>query len=69
MHKELAKRLAKEIKEKVPTVNITDKEAALVTISTLHVMASFSNKGVLFNRGRLLRHAKDIVISLSTGVF
>jgi len=38
MLKELSEQLAKEIKEKVPGVNITAGQAASITVTTLQVM-------------------------------
>lgn len=68
MQAELAQRLVKEIKEKLPAVDITAEEAALISIITLSTMAGFAHELGHHNKGKLIRYVRETVESFLKGV-
>jgi hypothetical protein len=61
MSKELADQLVKEVKEKVPKVDLAVEEIVLITTTALCTMAKFSAREAEHNRVRFLRGAADLV--------
>jgi len=62
MLKELAEQLVKEVKAKVPKVDLSAEDIVLITTTTLYTMAGFSAKEAAHNRAHFLRSAGDLVI-------
>jgi hypothetical protein len=64
MLKELAAQLDKEIKEKVPGIDISAGQATSITLATLQVLGSHLRGRTLFNKAKFFDYTVDIVEGL-----
>jgi len=66
MQAELEQQLIEAVKGRNLSVDLTAEDAALVTVTTLRTMASFSAKNTAHDRARLFNYAGDAVEKLLT---